>query len=205
MTKNLSLEEIAQIRSGFTVRVKVEPIPPDQVTENHVRLVQMKDLDEYNRFHLEEVYAVEIDNIKPSHFLKSDDVLFRSRGVTNTAVHIGKIPSGLVAASPLVVIRAEPGVIDPAYLTWYLNYPGQRQILPLSIGTSVPNVTVAGLKALEIPLPPLATQRTIATLADLGQQEQALMAALADKRQTYLHALLSQCAQGQIHQGAFAQ
>ncbi|MFQ4136314.1 restriction endonuclease subunit S [Nodosilinea sp. PGN35] len=203
--KCVLLEDIATLRSGFTVRGKVEPMPPDQVTKDHVRLVQMKDLDEYNRFHLDEVYAVALDNVKQSHYLKSGDVLFRSRGVTNTAVHVGKIPFGLVAASPLVVIRVEPGVVDPAYLTWYLNYPGQRQISPLSSGTSVPNVTVSGLKGLEIPLPPLATQRAIADLADLGQQEQTLMAELADKRQTYLHALLSRCALGQTKLGALAQ
>lgn len=202
--KLVSLDDIATLRSGFTVRGKVEPIPPDQVTKDHVRLVQMKDLDEYSGVHLDEVYAIDLDNVKPSHHLKPGDVLFRSRGVTNTAVHIGDIPFGLVAASPLVVIRVEPGVVDPTYLTWYINHPGQRQILPLSSGTSVPNVTVSGLKELEIPLPPLATQRAIAEVADLGYQEQALMAELANKRQTYLHSLLSQCAQGQIQRGAFA-
>lgn len=203
--KFVPIKDIAVLRSGFTVRGKVEPIPLDEVTKDNVRLVQMKDLDEYNRFHLDEVYAVDLDNVKPSHYLKPGDVLFRSRGVTNTAVHIGDIPFGLVAASPLVVLRVEPGRADPAYVTWYLNYPGQRQISRLSAGTSVPGVNVADLGDVQVPLPPLATQRAIADLADLGQQEQALMAQLADKRQTYLHALLSQCAQGQTNLGALAQ
>lgn len=203
--KCVLLEDIATLRSGFTVRGKVEPIPQGEVTKDHVRLVQMKDLDEYNRLHLDEVYAVALDNVKPSHYLKSGDVLFRSRGVTNTAVHIGEIPFGLVAASPLVVLRVDPGRADPAYVTWYLNYPGQRQISRLSAGTSVPGVNVSDLGDIRVPLPPLDTQRAISDLADLGQQEQALMAELADKRQTHLHALLNQCAQGQIKLGALAQ
>jgi restriction endonuclease S subunit len=191
MTATVKLGDIATIRSGVTMRGSVKPIP-----RGELGLIQMKDLTEQNRLDLETVYRIADDNIGPTHVLQSGDILFRSRGVTNTAVHLDNIPADLVAASPLTVIRVKSRKAHPAYVAWYINHTeGQRQIKRFAMGTSLLSVGVADLRQMKVQLPDLQTQQQIVEVAALAQQEQVLMAQLAEKRSQYLRAVLSNCIQ----------
>lgn len=192
-TTTVELGEIADIQYGLTMRGAVKPLSQKELetVKRSVGLVQMKDLTEYNELNLENIYDIEDDKIGYNHFLKERDILFRSRGMTNTAVYLTDIPKNLVASSPLVVLRVKSTKADPAYVAWFINHTeGQRQIQRFSMGTSLLSVNASALKQMRVQLPPIETQRQIIEIAGLAQQEQILMVQLAEKRSRYLRAVL---------------
>lgn len=185
------LGKIATIRSGVTMRGAVKPVVGGQFG-----LVQMKDLTGQNCLDLATVYRIAGDEIGTPFLLKPGDILFRSRGVTNTAVHLGDIPADLVASSPLTIIRVTSVRVDAAYVAWYLNHTaGQRQLKRYAMGTSLLSISVADLRQMKVPLPELTTQQKIVALAALVQQEQQLMAQIAHKRSQYWRTVLGNCIQ----------
>lgn len=184
----IKLGEIASIRTGFAFRTKVERDP-----EGMVGVVQMKDLNTYNQLDLSDIYKVQVGEVDDRHFLQPNDILFRSRGVSNTASLIREDLKRFVAAAPLTLIRVTEGKAVPAYVCWFINHPhGQSQISRFSKGTSQQLVNNSDLGELEIDLPPIDKQRAIAELADLGQQEQRLMVDLAEKRRFLIDTVLIQ-------------
>ncbi len=198
MTATVKLGEISNLRYGITMRGAVKPLSEKELqkVKNPIGLVQMRDLTEYNELELEDMYYVKDDGTSHSHLLEPGDILFRSRGVTNTAVHLRNIPENLVASSPLTVIRVKSTNADPAYVAWYINHTeGQRQIKRFAMGTSLLSISIADLRQMKVQLPPLETQRRIVEVAVLAQQEQMLMAQLAEKRSQYLRLSLDNCIQ----------
>jgi restriction endonuclease S subunit len=191
MTK-AKLREIASIRTGYPFRSKIERNP-----DGTVGVIQMKDIDEYNHLELSDVYKVQLEDFSEEHLLRQYDILFRSRGVSNTAALVAEKIESFVAATPLIVIRVRSRKVVPGYLTWYLNQPcGQYQISRLSEGSSLLMVSKSALETLEIDLPPLETQKAIAEIAVLSQREQEIMNELAQKRKAYINAVLMQKAVG---------
>jgi restriction endonuclease S subunit len=188
------LEEIASINTGYPFRTKIE-----RDSEGTVGVIQMKDIDGYNRLDLSDVYKVKLEeDLSAKHLLQQHDVLFRSRGVTNTTALVTEKIQPYVAASPLIIIRVKSSHVNPAYLVWYLNHPlGQKQINRVAEGTSQLMVSKSALAEIVIDLPPLATQKVIAEIAALSQREQQLMEELAQKRKLYMDAVLMQKAVGQ--------
>lgn len=191
MTK-VKLKEIASVRTGYPFRSKVERDP-----EGTVGVIQMKDIDDYNRLDLSDVYKVQLEDLSEQHLLQQYDLLFRSRGVTNTTALVTEKIEPFVAASPLMVIRVQSKNVNPEYLAWYLNKPcGQKQINRLAEGTSQLMVSKSAFAELVIDLPPLETQKVITEIAALSQREQQLMNELAQKRNVYIDAVLMQKAVG---------
>lgn len=187
----VKLTEIAVIRTGYPFRAKVERDP-----KGTIAVIQMKDIDAYNRLDLSDVYKVRIKDLNQQYLLQRNDILFRSRGVSNTAALVTEAMKSSLASAPLMVIRIKSRKVEPAYVAWYLNHPyGQHQISRLSEGTSLLMVNKLALEQLEIDLPPLDTQTTIAEIAALDQREQQIMDQLTQKRRAYIGAVLMQQAQ----------
>jgi restriction endonuclease S subunit len=195
------LGEIASINTGYPFRTRIERDP-----DGTVGVIQMKDIDGYNRLDLSDVYKVKLEeDLSEKHLLQQHDLLFRSRGVTNTTALVTEKIEPYVAASPLMIIRVKSSYadvdLDPTYLLWYLNQPlGQKQINRVAEGTSQLMVSKSALAEIVIDLPPLATQKVIAEIAALSQREQQLMEEIARKRKLYMDAVLMQKAVGQRNQ-----
>ena len=63
----------------------------------------------------------------------------------------------------IAVIRYDPGLIDPDYLVGYMNSDdGQRYIANHTQGATLQQINIADLKAMPIPVPPLALQQEFA-------------------------------------------
>lgn len=184
----MELEKLADVRMGYPFRSRLEPDPDGDVT-----VIQMKDIDDANLLHAEEVIKVSLPKGKGHHLLRAGDLLFRSRGRSNGAA---LVPGGIgpaVLAAPMLLIR--PHGILPAYLCWFINGPAaQAQLATLAEGTSVRMISAEALKALDVPLPPTKQQRKIAEAAALAQREQALLAEIAAHRQRLVTHILMQSA-----------
>ena len=182
----VKLKEIASIRTGYAFRGKVE-----RDLGGTVGVVQMKDIDNYNRLDLNDMYKVQIEDLDKQHLLRRNDILFRSRGVSNTAALVEREVGQTVASAPLTVIRVKSRQANPAYVTWYINQSqGQEQVKRLSEGTSLLMVSKSALETLEIDLPPLDKQKAIVEVAALSQREQQLIDELGRKRKAFVDGIL---------------
>ena len=79
--------------------------------------------------------------------------------------------------SSVAVMRGKPDILDNRYLSFYLNSERGRQTMLHDLRRCDHEAYLTKLNAAEIPLPPLATQKTI--VAEI-EAEQSLVAANRD-------------------------
>lgn len=184
------LGEIAEVTVGHSFRSRLE-----QESSGDVAVVQMKDLSQENRLVESGLVRTSMGKINPRQLLRKNDIVFRARGLTNTAVHIHKDIGPAVLAAPLLRIRVYDQSISPDYLAWWINQPeAQAYMVKQGKGTTQRMISVPVLKGLWVEVPALETQRQIVELAELAQEEQKLLYALADKRAKYVEGILMQAA-----------
>lgn len=176
---------------GVSFRARLEPDPKGEIT-----VIQMKDIDDTNLLHTEDLIRVHMPEFKKErHFVQKEELLFRSRGLTNTTTRFtAELPHAVLAA-PMMVIRAKKNLILPQYLQWFLNLPTTQAILAKQAeGTSVRMISKAALDALEVPVPPLARQKEIVEFANLAAEEERLSQELLKQRRRFIEGFLLRCA-----------
>lgn len=184
----MKIGELAEIRTGYPFRSRLEHDPAGAVV-----VIQMKDIDDSDLLHPEHAIRVHLPQGKESHLLQPGDLVFRSRGRTNTVALAGADIGEAVLAAPMLLIR--PRGVLPAYLHWYLNTSHtQATLAAMSEGTSVRMITKEALQGLEVPVPSLERQQKIIELASLAQQEQGLIMEIAMQRKSMAEGLLMRAA-----------
>lgn len=186
----MKLGDLAEVRVGYTFRSRLEGDPAGGVV-----VIQMKDIDDSNLLHPEQAIKVSLPGNKESHLLRPGDLVFRSRGRTNTVALVTQDLGPALLAAPMLLIRPRVAGLLPGYLHWYLNAPGtQAEIAAMAAGTAVKMISKEALQTLEIPLPPIARQRQIVDAAVLAQQEQDLMMEIAAQKKRATEGLLMRAA-----------
>jgi len=185
----MTLGTAAEIRSGYSFRGRVEADP-----SGLIKVIQMKDIDRSNRVRPETIVRILPSGDIRRHWVQEGDLLFRCRGESYSAA---LVPDGLgqaIAASPLMVIRPRRELASPAYLRWFLNQGSTQNLLSsIAAGSAVKIINKAALEKLEIPLPSPNTQRRIAEIGELADEEARLARELADlRRQLTEKALLQE-------------
>ncbi|WP_434135311.1 restriction endonuclease subunit S [Pseudomonas luteola] len=153
---SIKLEDISEdISYGYTASSNSEGVGP--------KFLRITDIQE-NKVVWDLVPYCNIDNAKKSSFLLSDgDLVFARTGATvgKSFLIKGSIPES-VFASYLIRVRPIKRELS-SYLGYFfksLDY--WKQITEFSSGIGQPNVNGSKLKALKVPLPPLAEQTRIA-------------------------------------------
>lgn len=173
---------------GFPFRSRLE-----HDAAGAVAVVQMKDIDEANLLHVEDVVRVDLADIKEHHLIRQGDLVFRSRGRTNSVALVSADVGPAVLAAPMLLIR--PVNVLPAYLLWYINLPATQAALAAQAeGTSVRMISKAALEALEMPVPSRRKQQLIVEAADLATMEQRLLDRIARERKRLADGVLLQYA-----------
>ena len=188
----VELKKIASIQIGYSFRGRL-----DSVSTGVVAVIQMKDLD--NDF-VSCRALVRIDEKVPKehHLVRVGDLVFRSRGVTNTSAILLDDPGEAVVAAPLFRIRVIDHHILPRYLNWYINQsPAQAYIASHAKGTAQKMISKDVLDSLEIVVPSMKRQKAIVEVAALAEQEQNLMKRLVEKRKQHISARLIEIARGE--------
>lgn len=177
MLQNIS--QLCTIQLGHTARGRLE-----LADHEGVPAVQLRDTRPEGGVFVDAVSHYRLDPVPERYWVRSGDVLFRSRGEKNTATLLGAEFDGpAVAVMPLVILRSRQESLDPAYLAWCINQPSaQRHFDECARGTGIRMIPVGCLGKLAIPVPDLATQRAIAEVDQLAAREQSLATRLADKR-----------------------
>ncbi len=170
------LGQVASIRMGYPFRSRLE-----HDATGSLAVVQMKDIDDANLLHVEDAVRVNLTDIKEHHLIRLGDLVFRSRGRTNSVALVSADIGPAVLAAPMLLIR--PVEVLPAYLLWYINLPVIQAVLSAQAeGTAVRMISKAALEELEIPVPSQRKQRLIVEVSDLATAEQRLLEQIAQKR-----------------------
>ncbi|WP_281746229.1 restriction endonuclease subunit S [Thermanaerovibrio acidaminovorans] len=109
----------------------------------------------------------EKDKILRKGKLMRGDIVFTSRGtIGNTAYYSDKIPYDNVRInSGMVILRAIQGKVEQRYLYQLLKSDYQRVRMQSYItGSAQPQLPIKNFSQIEIPIPPLPTQRRIADI-----------------------------------------
>ncbi len=176
---------------GYPFRARLERDPSADVA-----VIQMKDIDEANLLHTEDLDRTSMPDFKDRYLIRANDLIFRSRGQNNTAALVAADPGRAVLAAPMMMIRVTASMVQPAYLNWYINQPATQARLTRALeGTSVKMISKATLETLEVSVPPAQKQQQIVELAALGNTEQQLMRELTQLRKTYVEGILMRYAQ----------
>jgi hypothetical protein len=174
------LRKITEIQSGYINRGKIDPRD-----DGTCLLMQAKDVDPDQLSYRTEALVRFIPKLSAKdRFLEPGDILFMARGSRNFSVLMGELPESVLAAACFFVVRISNSRILPDYLNWYLNQsPVEEYIKRFSgRGVHMPVVRRSVLESIDVPLPPIKTQKQISEMNDLLKKEQDLYKKLAERR-----------------------
>lgn len=193
-----ALRELVEIRTGYPFRGGV-----DRVTEGGCLLVQAGNIDGEAGDLTGEPKRIATPSNFREHVLHYADVLLIARGPRNDAATYTWGGGEAVAASHLMILRANTSRIAfPDYLTWFLNLPKtQAKIRAMRSESTVPFVSVEALGRLRVPVPSFDAQNAIAGIQKLSTQEQRLMEQLRRQRRVYVDGLLMEAVRREARPG----
>jgi len=190
------LTKITDIRNGYQFRGKVTPVElrggngQAPLPEGVVRVIQIKDIDDDQRLHAEDLTPVRIDADPERYEARQGDVLFLARGHRLFATAVTEPIHDAVATGYFFILRPTTDGVLPRYLAWYINQPPFQAVLRTYMkGTHQPLVARKDIESLEVEVPSLATQEAIVTLDDLRVKESRLLAVMQDKRSQLIQAI----------------
>ncbi|HFQ4960327.1 TPA: restriction endonuclease subunit S [Vibrio vulnificus] len=197
------LSDIADIRTGYTFREKVDEVEESVGT---ARIAQIKDVREMaetsNSFLLDPSKLPAIDwQGKDKALVDSGTVILPSRGSRGGYFQASCVmqSSGdalpLVVTSQFLVITPKADVL-PEFLCWSLNQPAIQFLLSEGAGSQGSAMAVM-LKTsigneIQLTIPSIETQKKILHLNQLWEKEQALTQALLTNRKTMLQGMFQQ-------------
>lgn len=181
------LPDACTIHSGYTVRGRLEA-----AEDGGVLAIQLRDISADGFIDPERLTRVPLDDLPDRYFVRSGDVVFRSRGERNTASVIDKrLQEPALAVLPLLVLRPNIDVVLPEYLAWVINQqPAQRYFDLAARGTNIRMIPRSSLDDLDLEIPDIGTQEKIVAIDALAEQERALAMLVAETRRKMLSMIL---------------
>ena len=188
------LKELAEIRTGLVLSRKKASLSSE--LRIPYPLLSLKDFaDDIRPAQSMPEDFIAAETIKEIYLTQPGDVIVRLRKPVR-ALHIDPQHAGRIVPSLMAIIRIQDAPIDPRYLAYTINSPTAQMSLTKEIkGTRIATIRARSLEDLDIPLPPMAVQEKIVTLARLQKQEQHLLAKLIREKERLSQALLDRIIQ----------
>ena len=145
----MKLRDLAEIHMGYTFRGSLK-----ESTQGNTAILQMRDASQEGVAQPAQFARAEIANFPAHYLLGPGDLIFRSRGLTNTVALITQPLTHTICIAPLMFIRiTEPDAILPAYLQWFINLAStQEQISTYARGATVRMIPAESMQGLIIVL-----------------------------------------------------
>lgn len=181
------LPDVCTIHSGYTARGRLE-----DTDDGGVLTIQLGDISADGIIHPERLTRVQLEGLPDRYFVRTGDVVFRSRGERNTAsVLDDRLREPALAVLPLLVLRPKIDVVMPEYLAWAINQPpAQRHFDLAARGTNIRMIPRSSLDDLNLEIPDIETQTKIVAIDALAEQERALALLVAETRRRMLSMIL---------------
>lgn len=182
---------ISNIITGHVFRSK---IPYN--TDGNFNLLNMEAISTAGIVHIseEDIKKIQLNNIKPEEIIMSGDILFKAKGLNNTAVLIDSIPPNTTVTASCHIIRVTNKNFLPEYVCSWLNSAAAKNHFSKgagqATGVTIANVSKATLETLEIPLLPLKNQKLISEIEECSKQEKELLLKIAEKKEMLNRAII---------------
>jgi len=169
------IKNIADVIVGYTFRRAIE-----EEKKGDIFVLQAKNvtLHEYitDTANLLTIFS---NTFRSAARLQCNDVIIVSRGMgagTFKSSVFKSTNQNTIASSSVLVIRLKSKAILPEYLSLYLNAKdGQMAISQIVSGSHFKTLLRRNLQNLEIPVPPIETQKTIMKLCDTMHDQEKLI------------------------------
>ncbi|WP_299022177.1 restriction endonuclease subunit S [uncultured Photobacterium sp.] len=182
------LSEVADIQAGYPFRGSIKH---DEGAA--VRVVQAKDISDLGELIQDELVRTELTGKKQPTWLQKGDVLFIAKGMRNFAAHVPENLEYVTCSPSLFQIRIKQsllGMVNPMFLAWQLNQkPVQQYLRKSAEGSTQINIRKPVLGDVEIAIPDIERQDTIAKLYTASIKENVLLHKLITNRQQQLNAI----------------
>lgn len=197
-TKVQVLGDIADIRSGFTFRERIDELN----SGGNAHVAQIKDVrSAWEHTNTAMLHAHQLPMInwegRDRAFVSPGSILLPSRGSKGgyfRASCLAPSPSSerpIVVSSQFLVITPKQDVL-PEFLCWLLNRAETQHWIAEgagSQGTSLVMLNATTVKQLPLDIPALSIQQKIVHLNELWEKEQQLTQALLNNRETMLQGM----------------
>lgn len=183
----MRLADACTIHTGYTARGRLEP-----TATGGVLAIQLRDISPDGLVDPERLTRVQLDGLAERYFVRTGDVVFRSRGERNTASALDeRLQEPALAVLPLMVLRPKRDVVMPQYLAWAINQPpAQRHFDSAARGTNIRMIPRSSLDDLELDVPDIETQGKIVVVDALAERERELTQLAAETRRKMISLLL---------------
>lgn len=188
---------ISNIITGHVFRSK---IPYN--TDGNFNLLNMEAISTAGIVHIseEDIKKIQLNDIKPEEIIMPGDILFKAKGLNNTAVLIDSIPPNTTVTASCHIIRVVDKNFLPEYVCSWLNSAAAKNHFSKgagqATGVTIANVSKATLETLEIPLLPLKNQKLISEIEECSKQEKELLLKIAEKKEMLNRAIIEKELQG---------
>lgn len=172
-SETVALGDIAELERGLPFKTKDGDYRILEVTTG-----DLNDIGDISRPTKEVKVSKEDFDKSKSGILQPNDIVLVIQG---SAGKLGIIPEVIpntddeywMVSKPAIAIRANPEKVDPRYLYAYLSSDvGQTQLLGITQGAAIANISLKELRDLPIILPSLEEQQQAAALVDDSRQVQ---------------------------------
>lgn len=184
-------KNISNIITGHVFRSK---IPYN--TEGNINLLNMDAISTAGIVRISEndIKKIQLNDIKPGEIIMPGDILFKAKGLNNTAVLICSIPVNTTVTASCHIIRVSDKKFLPEYVCTWLNSAIAKNHFSKgagqATGVTIANVSKATLESLEIPEIPIKEQKLIAGIEELAGQEKELRLKIAEKKDLLNRAII---------------
>lgn len=162
----LELREISDIYSGLAV----------QGGDGSARFVRLSDLSDLKSGRAPKLATGEPLAVARALPIEDGDLIIAARGAATDVCIAAHSWLGAFISLDLYLVRPDPSKVDSGYLAAFLDLPAtQAAFSGNKQGSGLARLPKETLDKLEIPLPPMATQRLIADLARSFRDEAALL------------------------------
>ena len=182
---------ISNIITGHVFRNK---IPYN--TDGNINLLNMDAISTAGIVHISEndIKKIQLNDIKPEEIIMPGDILFKAKGLNNTAVLIDTIPPNTTVTASCHIIRVADKTFLPEYVCTWLNSAAAKKHFSKgagqATGVTISNVSKATLESLEIPLISLKNQKLISEIEECSKQEKELLLKIAEKKEMLNRAII---------------
>lgn len=185
------LKNISDIIIGHVFRSKIKYTSNGNVNLLNMDVVSTTGLVSAD---YDDVKRVVVADLKSDEIIKPGDILFKAKGLNNSAVLINDIPDNTTVTASCCIIRVFDSKFSPEYVCAWLNGAKAKRHFSKGAGqiagVTIANVSKATLESLEIPIIPMNVQKLISGIGELAKQEKELMLKIADKKEILSHAIV---------------
>lgn len=177
------LGNLVEIQPGYQARGKIIESP----IGSH-RLLQSKDIIE-EMINWESPLSFDPE-INPDRYrISHNDVLFIARGYENRAYLATTPPENILASNVFYIIK--PFKIQSRFLAWWLNQKAaQAYFAQFQVKMGYAYMSKKNLSELEVPVPNIKTQETIAEVLRLWDREQTLTSEIKGRKESIMTSVL---------------